>query len=193
MLVVMCGIPFAGKSTLANAIAERCGMQVVGVDAVVRERGIDVGADGRRGIGWARAIAETFQRMRPMLVAGESMVFDHANHTRLSRDRCRELATASQARCVVVWVDTDPVTAWARLQANRTVQERSDVPDAAFRQIADEFEPPNDEPDVIRWRSSMPIEELGARLCGDLSRDLSSKRYVNGSRGPDLGSGKPST
>ena len=172
LFVAMCGIPFAGKTSLAQEIAARGGMALLGVDAAVRDGEIDIGADGLRGFGWARAIASTFREARARLEAGESVVFDHANHTRLARDRCRRLAAASGARFAGVWVATDVETARARQMANRERPARPDVPDASFRQIVTEVEPPTAAPDVIRWQPGMEIDALLREMRSASAHDL---------------------
>lgn len=160
----MCGIPFSGKSTLAIELARHGGCSVVSVDRIVRELAIDLGPEGGKQRGWARAMAEALQRSRELLTDGESVVYDNANHTRRNRDRCRRLAAHAGARFGCVWVDVDRSTAHRWLLENRTRPTRSNVPDAAFRQIADEFEPPSDEPDVIRWRPGTDVDELVCML-----------------------------
>jgi hypothetical protein len=45
LLILMCGVPFAGKTTLARAIAVQCGWQYISLDMVNTERG--VGMDGQ--------------------------------------------------------------------------------------------------------------------------------------------------
>lgn len=156
----MCGIPFSGKSTLAREIACYGGFSLVSVDRIVCELDIDLGAEGENQRGWARAMAEAFQRSRGHLADGISVVYDNANHTRRNRDRCRRLAAQVGARIACVWIDVDPDTAYRRLLENRKRPTRSDVPDAAFRQIVEEFEQPTDEPDVVHWRPGMNVDEL---------------------------------
>ncbi|HEV2127434.1 MAG TPA: hypothetical protein VGR22_02315 [Thermomicrobiales bacterium] len=74
------------------------------------------------------------------------------------------------ARFAGVWVDVAPEVAYARLLANRERPSRSNVPDASFRQITEEFEPPVNKPDVIRWQPGMEIEELILELEMSLSQ-----------------------
>ena len=45
ILLLMCGLPFAGKTTLATALAERFGWQYISLDAINTERGM--GLNGR--------------------------------------------------------------------------------------------------------------------------------------------------
>lgn len=165
LLVAMCGIPFAGKSTVARELAGRCGFALVSVDAIVVELGIDLGVDAGNQRGWARAMAEGFARTRARLARGESVVFDNANHTRRNRDRCRRIAGQVGAVFQLVWMDVPVEVARGRLLANRACPARGNVPDASFREIVDRFEPPLDEPDMIRFRPGMAIDEVIRQLA----------------------------
>ncbi|HYH12336.1 MAG TPA: ATP-binding protein [Thermomicrobiales bacterium] len=159
-LVVMSGIPFAGKTTLARELAARCGLTRVSVDEIVVELAIELGRDAENQRGWARAMAEGLERTRRSLARGESVVYDTANHTRRNRDRCRRVAWQASAEFRCVWVDAPVEVARERLLANRADPERVDVPDASFRQIVDAFEPPSDEPDTVRYEPGMDMDEL---------------------------------
>jgi predicted kinase len=164
MLVAMCGIPFAGKSTIAKELACRCGFALVSVDEIVRELRLDLGAQAEKQRAWALAMAEGFERSRRLLAGGESVIYDNANHSQRNRDRCRRIARHANAAFQCVWVDVPVETARARLEANRLAPMREDVPDPSFRQIVEEFEPPIDEPDVIRWQPGMDMDELIERM-----------------------------
>ncbi len=156
----MCGIPFAGKSTIARELACRCDFALVSVDVIVRELRLDLGEQAEKQRSWALAMAEGFERSRRLLAGGESVIYDNANHSRRNRDRCRRIAGQANAAFHCIWVDVPKDVARARLEANRADPSREDVPDASFRQIVDEFEPPTGEPDVIRWQPGMEIDEL---------------------------------
>lgn len=164
LLVAMCGIPFSGKTTVARELSVRCGLALVSVDEIVHELGIDLGSEAVEHRGWARAMAEGFDRTRRLLVEGRSVVYDHANHSRRNRDRCRRVAMQAGARFRLVWVDTPVEEARRRLLANRVSPARNDVPDASFSEIVAQFEPPTDEPDVIHWQPGMKIENLTGEI-----------------------------
>lgn len=176
LLVAMSGIPFSGKSTVARELAARCGMALVSVDAIVGELGLDLGADADNHRGWARAMAEGFARSRRLLAEGTSVIYDNANHTRRNRDRCRRVATRTGATFRLVWVDTPLDEARRRLLANRRDARRGDVPDAAFREIVAQFEPPLNEPGVIRFWPEMGGETLVHELSLASSRSRLSER-----------------
>lgn len=160
VLVAMCGIPFSGKTTVARELSERCGLALVSVDAIVRDLGIDLGPDAVEHRGWARAMAEGFARARCLLAEGQSVVYDHANHTRRNRDRCRRVESGAGAGFRLVWLDTSVEEARRRLLENRETLARNDVPDASFCEIVAQFESPAGEPDVIRVTPGMTIDEV---------------------------------
>lgn len=164
LLFAMCGIPFSGKTTVARELSDRCGLALVSVDAIVCELGIDLGPDAVEHRGWARAMAEGFDRTRRLLAKGTSVVYDHANHSRRNRERCRRVASQNGATFRLVWADTPVEEARRRLLANRARPRRTDVPDASFGEIVVEFEPPLDEPDVIRVTPGMTIDDLVGAL-----------------------------
>jgi predicted kinase len=165
LLIAMCGIPFSGKSTVARELSDRCGMALVSVDAIVGELGVDLGAEADNHRGWARAMAEGFARARRLLAERQSVVYDNANHTRRNRDRCRRVAAQAGAGFWLVWVDTPADRAWQRLVANRDAPVRGDVPDAGFREIAGQFEPPIGEPDVIRVTPATAIDDVVRQIA----------------------------
>src|SRR5690606_25631370 len=105
----------------------------------VDELGIDLGHDGGAQRGWARAMAEGFDRTRRLLAEGTSVVYDHTNHSRRNRDRCRRIASQNGATFRLVWVDTPVAKARRQLLANRLAPWRVDVPDASFREIVAQF------------------------------------------------------
>ncbi len=160
LLVAMCGIPFSGKTTLARELSDRCRLALVSVYSIVGELGIDLGPDAIEHRGWARAMAVGFDRTRKLLAEGTSVVYDHANHSRRNRDRCRRIASQNGAAFRLVWVDTPIEAARRRLLENRANPWRADVPDISFSEIVAQFEPPADEPDVVRVRPAMTIDEV---------------------------------
>jgi predicted kinase len=62
-LYAMCGLPFAGKSTVAAALATRIGASIVRLDAINSERGLGVGGDAIPPQEWDRTYAEAYDRL----------------------------------------------------------------------------------------------------------------------------------
>jgi len=148
-LYALCGLPFAGKSTIARELAEKVGALIVRLDAINGERGL--GLDGQiPQHEWERTYAEAYRRLEQALVANSSVIFDHVNFTRAERDRVRHIAARHGANFQIVYVSVTVAEARRRLIANRATKGRNDVRDDDFDLVVRHFEPPDDEPDVVR-------------------------------------------
>ncbi|MEJ3404557.1 ATP-binding protein [Rathayibacter sp. YIM 133350] len=101
-LVVMAGLPGAGKSTIAEIIAARIGATVVSVDPIesaILSAGID--ADQPTGLA-AYLVAE--KMAESVLAAGRSVVIDAVNAVEPARMQWRELSGRAGAVLRVVEV-----------------------------------------------------------------------------------------
>lgn len=163
-LLILCGLPFAGKSTLAVALAHRLTMRLVCMDAINMERGLGLDAAPISSDQWAETYREMYRRLDEMLAAGISVVYDAPNATRQERDDARAIAARNNAAARIIYVPIRPDEAWTRLLANRTNPIRHDVRDADFDDVLRRFEPPNDEPDTIAYDPTIPIAAWISRI-----------------------------
>jgi predicted kinase len=151
----LCGLPFAGKSTVAGALARRSGAPVIRLDAINHERGLGLDGSAISWDEWERTYDEAYRRIDRALADGRSVIFDHGNFNRSERDRVREIAKRRQARVVTIYVPVAPDEARRRWLRNRETGERYDVRDEDFELALRMFEPPDAEADVV------PLNNLG--------------------------------
>lgn len=156
-LLILCGLPFAGKSTLAVALAQHLNMHIICMDAINMERGLGLNAAPISSDQWGETYREMYRRMDEMLAAGTSVIYDAPNATRQERDDARAIAARNNAATRIIYVPTPADTARARLLANRTNPIRHDVRDADFDDVLRRFEPPDDEPDTIMYDAATSI------------------------------------
>lgn len=147
-LTLMCGLSFAGKSTLAARLAEGLGAQLISLDLINAERGLD-GGQGIPLDEWARSDRIAHERVEALLVDGQSVVIDDTGSPRFIRDGWRTAAIAAGAAFALVWVRIDPALQRERVRASREAQDRDDVTDAVHREHADSFESPTDEDPIV--------------------------------------------
>ena len=144
-LHILCGLSFAGKSTLARQLVgwSQGKLALVTLDAINGERGL--GLDGRRipPAEWDITYAEAYQRISALLAEGRSVIFDAVSFTRSQRDELRALAALSGAATQVIYVTTPEAIARERLHRNRASRARADVRDDDFALVVDNFEPPD--------------------------------------------------
>lgn len=147
-MALMCGLSFAGKSTLAAKLAEALPASLVSLDLINEERGLH-GGQGIPLEEWAETNRIAHERGRELLDAGHHVVVDDTGSPRFIRDGWREIADQSVAPFVVVWVQISPELQRARVHANRQSQGRPDVTDAVLHDHRTSFEPPTNEEALV--------------------------------------------
>lgn len=147
-LALMCGLSFAGKSTLAAKLAEALPASLISLDLINEERGLR-GGQGIRLEEWAQTNRVAHERGRDLLGAGHHVVVDDTGSPRFIRDGWREIADESGAPFVIVWVQISTELQLARVHANRHSRIRADVTDAVLHDHRAGFEPPIDEDALV--------------------------------------------
>jgi predicted kinase len=160
-LTLMCGLSFSGKSTLAAQLATELGGEVISLDAINLERGLD-GGQGIPLEEWATTNRIAEERVGRLLVEGRQVVIDDTGSPRFIRDGWRQIAAVSESPFVLVWVQIDEELQRRRLQANRSEPSRHDVVDEVLAEHRRGFEAPVDEhPIIIDARETRDAARIG--------------------------------
>jgi predicted kinase len=166
-MVLMCGLSFAGKSTLAASLAEALPANLVSLDLINEERGLQ-GGQGIPLEEWAETNRIAHERGRELLSAGRHVVVDDTGSPRFIRDGWREIADQSGAPFMIVWVQISLELQRARVRANRQSRGRPDVTDAVLHDHRKGFEPPTNEEalvvDAEETRDAAQITALVQRI-----------------------------
>ncbi|MCX7521960.1 ATP-binding protein [Microbacterium sp. STN6] len=171
LLVLMCGRSFSGKSTLARAITDELGGDIVSLDAINEERGLR-GGEGIPINEWARTNDEADARAALALAAGRPVVVDDTSSPRFLRDGWRRLAERSSSRFVLVYVNAAESLILERVEANRQAGDRHDARDELLQAHLGSFEPPaSDEPHILVDGGGYDV----AKVVAAVSRDTSSR------------------
>lgn len=112
-LVIVCGLPGSGKTTLAGRLAAECEAVRLNADEQLAVQGLDL---------WdleARAGVERQQRevMRELLAAGRSVVVEWGTWSRAEREELREQARALGATVELHHLDAPDEELWLRISA----------------------------------------------------------------------------
>ena len=134
-LVVVCGLPGVGKSTVARQVADRIDATVVRSDAVRKELYADptYSADET-----ASVYDALLSRAKERLDRGESVVLDATFADARFRTAAVELGAEAAGEHTLVCVECD------RAVAERRIRQRDGISDAdvdVYRQFADAFDP----------------------------------------------------
>ncbi len=157
-LYILCGLSFAGKTTLAKEMVNVLGIKHVAIDDINTERGIWNGETGLSSEEWEKTYEIAYQRITMFLGQGESVVDDSANFTKEQRDRLRTIAERYNAQTCVIFVDVPLAEVQHRWQENRQTLLRADVRDDDFAHVVEQFEPPAANENVLRYDGSVSAE-----------------------------------
>lgn len=149
-LYLLCGLAFAGKSTLATAIAARLDATVVSLDEINAQRGL-FGGLGIAAEEWAISHQAALARAEDALARGLPVVVDDTNCFRFLRDDYRAVADRCGATTVVIFVDIPLSVVRDRLRANDRTRARSRVSEEILLDLARKFEAPAADEPTLRF------------------------------------------
>lgn len=145
-LIVICGLSFSGKSTLAKAITAKLGYEEIDVDDVgAKLYNVDITDERLKDLDWDRVYDETDKLIETRLKSGVTVVDASRNFTKQERERAYEVAKRSNAQFVTIFVDTPEEIARQRRLSNRSSQGRRDITDEQFEEIVQVMQPPTEE------------------------------------------------
>ena len=160
-LYILCGYPFAGKSTIAKALINKYGFVRVAIDDIKKEQGIVDNVSEEITAEELQGVYDIYQdRIVNNLKSGKSVITDTVAHTRESRDGLRKIAKENNAETVILYVNTPLDIVKERWMKNRNTQERNDVLDKDFNSVVNNFEVPGNDENVKIVSNAMPIEEI---------------------------------
>ncbi|MEW6369057.1 MAG: ATP-binding protein [Acidobacteriota bacterium] len=166
-IYLLCGLAFAGKSTLARAIASRTGAVLVSLDAINERRGLHGGLGVPDAV-WAEAHQTALRKAEDVVARGAPVVVDDTNCFRFLRDDYRALASGFGVKCLVVYVDAPLSLALSRLRENEATLVRPRVTEAVLLELARRFEAPDaDEPHLSFTPGTNEAAWVAANLASD--------------------------
>jgi predicted kinase len=172
-LFILCGFPFAGKSTFARDLAAKIGAEHVEIDRINTERGFGLDGAAIGASDWDETYKVSFRRVKHHLIAGRSVIHDATNYTRDQREKLRAIADMCSAETIVVCIELPEAEARRRWLANRANGQRHDIRDDDFRNVLDNFEPPGaDEGIAIHLDGQQPLATLARQLDRCLDRSV---------------------
>ncbi len=156
---ILCGLPFAGKTILAKALVERLGFGRVDMDEINTRKGVGLHGEAIVQEEWDKTYAESYRQLDQLLQAGQSVLFDAANFTKVQRDYLRSIAAKYEAPTQVMYVDVSETETRQRWLQNRITHQRYDVRDDDFAYVVTYFETPTPDEHVLRYHPSQSVDE----------------------------------
>ena len=169
-LIILCGQPYAGKTTLSRAIVEKFGYETVDVD-VTKEHlyGLGLKDDDLTHEQWVKIYEETDRQIADYLQGGRSVVDDSRNFRKFERVHAKAIADRCAADFLTVYVNTPEAVLRQRLAENRTHPTRHDIDDQVFEQFLTLFEPPTEDEHPLVFTCGDDLEEWLSNHSAGLS------------------------
>jgi predicted kinase len=168
---LLCGLPFSGKTTLAQTLAQRCGFVHVDVDGMARDKGLRPD-QGISEVLWAQVFDAAYQRLLTLLASGKSVLFDAVNYDRKGREHIRSLVQPSGNPVRVIYVVAPMADIERRREESQRRSERAGVRDEDLQWLIDKFEAPTTDEDVIVYDGSVSAEEWINRWLAACRREM---------------------
>ena len=164
-LYIMCGVGFAGKSTLAKKIAEHTGATLVSQDATYFEKeeeweNLDPDSEEQ----WKMILDLSRAKMKDELKKGNSVVFDDTSLQISHRDELRLIAQETGAETKVVFLDTPIEIQKERQAQNKITGERHDVEQHHLDKAIEDLQPPTESENVIVVKPGYDFDDLMSQL-----------------------------
>jgi predicted kinase len=160
ILYLMCGLPFAGKTTVALRLAEAIDAVYISLDEINAERGL-YGGEGIALDEWELTHRLALERLeRVMRDSASPVVVDDTSNLRWIRDRWRETASRAGYDTRVVHVDPGIDVLRKRMEDTERSASRPTVASSVFKIVADSFEPPGQDENAIRIRSASELARV---------------------------------
>ena len=162
-LYILCGLAFAGKSTLSRKIVEQKGWKLIAFDTLwVETEKTQLVPQGAEGWRLVRDLAQ--KEILATLKSGISVVYDDNNPKKDHREELRVVARKAGAVSAVVYLDTPIDVIRAREEASRTLQDRHDVDPKNFEKVLKDLEPPTSDENVFTFRPQDDVTDFVNKL-----------------------------
>ena len=159
----MCGLAFAGKSTLARILAKHTGSKLIAFDNLwvekAKEQPVSKGVDGWRFI---RKIAQ--DEISKCLHEGISVVYDDNNVRLEHREELRKVAKEANSEPIIIYLNTPLEIIRAREQANKVTGKRHEVEPENFQTVLEQLEPPSSDEKALEFKPNMDMNEFLKKL-----------------------------
>lgn len=165
ILVSVFGLPFSGKTTLAQKVADRLDAKLLAYDWTwARIKPPEQVPELDNVEEWNEVLDVVYQDIKDELAKGRSVVFDHINHTVKDRDSLRRVAKEAGVRSAIIYLDIPLEVTQKRRADNLISKQRHDVSSVNLAKVYRVWEKPAANEDIIVYTADSDIDRLIAQI-----------------------------
>ena len=169
MLLILCGLPFSGKSVLASKIVARFDFVRIDLDAIKFDLfGQGVKDEDISPPQWDRVYQQMYQEIEDNLKLNKNVIHDTGNFTLSERQIIINIAQKLTIPTLTIFVDTPLETIRQRIAHNRQKPQRFDVSDQNLESCRAEMEPPTSENHIV-YHPGLSDEDFFGQLKSRLN------------------------
>jgi predicted kinase len=155
----MCGLPFAGKTTLAKKIADHTNSQLIGFDTTWQEIKSKLDPNMDKVGEWKVVLKTAQDKIKKYLNELKSVVYDDINVRVEHREAFRKIAQECGATSIVIYVNTPLEVLREREQNNILNPQRHDVEPINFNNALAQWQEPTLDENVVEYSQSTGISK----------------------------------
>jgi len=169
-LIAMCGLPFAGKSVLAQALSRELRIRLLSYDFEIYQA-YSHRAPAHSSVATTYDFVQVIARREigAILAGGESLIYDDLLLERDDRRKLAAVAEAHWADFVLVYLDTPLSVIDERRAANSRTRARTSVPEGKMRTDISLLEPPEEAERAVYVSPDYVLPEVLARVSARLA------------------------
>ncbi|EKD86979.1 MAG: hypothetical protein ACD_37C00088G0002 [uncultured bacterium] len=156
-LLILCGLPYAGKTKLRNELIKRFKISYVSVDELIDEKNLDLGKMTQEE--WDMVYSEAFENLKKLLTDGKTVIMDIGNLKRSQRNSAKAVAESLNVKHVLVYIDTPMEEIKRRRELNQKIKERGHLDDQLMDHAINMFEEPTPDEDPIFYNQNINLEK----------------------------------
>lgn len=159
-LYITCGLPYSGKTCLANKLVKKFSFIKISIDDILFSKGYDWDHFEEIGeTGWKSIFKQAEEDSIQGLKNGQVVIYDSANQDKASRQRLRQLAHKFGADFKIIWINIPINILKERQNKNKSTEERFYLPDTLFQAALNSYQPPTNQENYIEFNEKDNLEE----------------------------------
>lgn len=157
-LYILCGLPYAGKTTLRKELVKRFGFDFVSMDEIMQKHGMwRTGHPTQED--WIVGYSEGYDELKKLLREKRDVILDVGNLKLKERQTARLIAEELGAAHKLIYINTPRDEIVRRRVENEKTKKRGHVKDELFQKGLEMFQEPTPEENPIMFNTDMNLDE----------------------------------